>query len=71
MSTLAKQILKILEAQGNEMASAMYVLDQLENGETQFSMAEFDDTVEQLRKDGVVRVTNSSDPRNNWQLQRR
>ena len=71
MSNLAKQILQILEAQGNEMASAMYVLDQLEKAETQFSMAEFDDSVEQLRKDGVVRVTNSSDPRNNWQLQRR
>lgn len=71
MSNLAKQILQILEAQGNEMASVMYVLDQLEKAETQFSMAEFDATVEQLRKDGIVRVTNSSDPRNDWQLQRR
>ena len=53
------------------MASVMYVVDQLEGTELQFSMAEFDDAVEQLRKDGVVRVQNSSDPRNNWQLQRR
>jgi len=71
MSNLARQILKILEAQGNEMASVMYVVDQLEGTELQFSMAEFDDAVEQLRKDGVVRVKNSSAPRNNWQLQRR
>ena len=71
MSNLVKQILKILEAQGNEMASVMFVLDQLEKAETRFSMAEFDETVDQLRRDGVVRVTNSSDPRNNWQLQRR
>jgi hypothetical protein len=71
MSNLARQILKILEAQGNEMASMMYVVDQLEGTELQFSMAEFDDAVEQLRKDGVVRVKNSSAPRNNWQLQRR
>jgi len=70
MSNLAKQILQILEAQRNEMGSVMYVLDQLEKAETQFSMAEFDDTVEQLRKDGIVRVTNSSGPRNSWQLQR-
>jgi len=62
MSNLAKQILKILEAQGNEMASVMFVLDQLEKAEAQFSMAEFDETVDQLRRDGVVRVTNSSDP---------
>ena len=71
MSNLATQIPKILEAQGNEMASVMYVLDQLEKAETQFSMAEFDKMVDQLRRDGVVRVTNSSDPRNNWQLQLR
>jgi len=70
MSNLAKQILQILEAQRNEMGSVMYVPDQLEKAETQFSMAEFDDTVEQLRKDGIVRVTNSSGPRNSWQLQR-
>ncbi|AAV44280.1 hypothetical protein BDK61_4769 [Haloarcula quadrata] len=70
MSNIARQILKILEAQGNEMASVMYVLDQLEQAEIEFSMAEFDDAVEQLRKDGVVRVKNSAAPRNNWQLQR-
>jgi DNA invertase Pin-like site-specific DNA recombinase len=70
MPSLAKQILGVLEAQGNNMASVMYVLDRLEREEVQFSMAEFDDTVEQLRKDGVIRVKNSAAPRNNWQLQR-
>jgi hypothetical protein len=71
MSKLARQILKILEMQGNQMASVMYVIDRLESEEIHFSIAEFDDTVEQLRKDGAIRIKNSAAPRNNWQLQRR